>query len=272
MTNLPPEDEFQRERTARNRNLITEEEQERFYNSTIGIAGLSGGSSIATAIVLMGGGKHLRLADHDKLELSNMNRIVASVEDIGKQKTEIIAQKLLAMNPYQDLKLFQEGLTEENMEKFMTGLDVMIDEVDNMAIKYRIREMCKKLRIPLVSAADNGERAIIDVERYDRDPQPEFFHGRLGNISYEQLANLDRISTGRMITKLIGDENVPQRMHESLAQIGKTLTSWPQLGGTAMLNGAAVAYCVRRILNNQPIVDNRAIISLDETLNERTIE
>ena len=266
MISIPPEDEFQRERTARNRNLITEEEQERFYNSTICIAGLSVGSSIATAIVLMGGGKHLRLADHDTLELSNMNRIVASVEDIGKQKTEIIAQKLLAMNPYQDLKLFQEGLTEENMEKFMTGLDVMIDEVDNMAIKYRIREMCKKLRIPLISAADNGERAIIDVERYDRDPQPEFFHGRLGTISYEQLANLDRISTGRMITKLIGDKNVPQRMHESLAQIGKTLTSWPQLGGTAMLNGAAVAYVVRRILNNQPVVDNRGIIALDTIL------
>ena len=258
---LPNEKEFQNERTVRNRNLITTEEQKKFYNATIGIAGLSVGSSIATAIVLTGGGKHLRLADNDTLELSNMNRIVASVEDLGKLKTDIISRRLLDMNPYLDINLFPEGLTEKNIASFTKGLDVMIDEVDNMAIKYRIREYCKKYRIPLISAADNGDRAVIDVERYDRNPQPNFFHGRLGKITYDELAKLDKIGTGKMITKLVGD--IPDRMRESLAQIGKTLASWPQLGSIAMLNGAAVAYAVRQILLGKSMKD-RTIIALDQ--------
>lgn len=256
--NIPPEPEFQKERTSRNRNLITEKEQEKFYNATIGIAGLSVGSSIATAIVLTGGGKHMRLADHDTLELSNMNRIVASVDDLGKPKIDIAAKTLRGMNPFIDLQLFPEGLTEDNLERFITGLDVMIDEVDNMAIKYRIREYCKKLRIPIVMAADNGDRAVIDVERYDLDPQPEFFHGKLGTVTYEEFQNLDRRGIGQMITKHVGE--ISDRMRES---VGET---WPQLGSTAMLNGAAVAYIVRMILTGQHTVDNRAVIALDKLI------
>src|SRR3989344_4728278 len=257
MSTIPNELEFHKEQTNRNRNLIDEAEQEKYYNSKIGIAGLSVGSSIATAIVLTGGGRHMRLADHDTLELSNMNRIVADVADIGKSKLDVISKRLLGMNPYLDLKLFPDGLTESNLEEFVTGLDIMIDEVDNMAIKFRIREYCKKLRIPIVMAADNGDRAVVDVERYDFDPQPEFFHGRLGPVTYEQLANLDKRGIGETITKHVGD--IPDRMRESMALLatGK-LTSWPQLGSTAMLNGAVVSYVIRRILNGQPTVDNRA--------------
>ena len=48
--------------------------------------------------------------------------------------------------------------------------------------------------------------------------------------------------------------------------MGKTIVSWPQLGGAALVNGAAVAYCVRKILNGQPLEANRALISLDEKL------
>jgi hypothetical protein len=42
--------------------------------------------------------------------------------------------------------------------------------------------------------------------------------------------------------------------------------SWPQLGGAALLNGSAIAYCVRKILNKQELETNRAIMSLDEKL------
>jgi hypothetical protein len=69
-----------------------------------------------------------------------------------------------------------------------------------------------------------------------------------------------------MITKHIGPENVPARLQQSLMSIGKTLVSWPQLGGAALLNGVAVAYCARKILSGQPVKSNRSIISLDEEL------
>src|SRR5207248_1551059 len=61
------EKEFQKVRTARNKNLINQQEQDRFYNSIVGIAGLSVGSSVAYAIALQGGAKHFKLADMDRL-------------------------------------------------------------------------------------------------------------------------------------------------------------------------------------------------------------
>jgi len=258
------DDAFQIVRTARNRDLITKEEQEVFYHATIGIAGLSVGNSIALAIALQGGGKHIKLADGDSLALSNLNRIRSGIDNLGVKKVIMTARQIYALNPYARIDIFPEGLTEGNIQNFFDGLDVVIDEIDNLGMKYRIREYAKKLRLPLVMAADNADSGVVDIERYDLDQSTPFFHGRMGNVSYEQLAGLGKKEIGAMIAKHIGLENVPERMRRSLAQIGKTIVSWPQLGGAALLNGSAVAYCVRKILANQPITDNRAIVSFDK--------
>ena len=261
-----PEDEYHLVRTARNQNLITREEQERFYNATIGIGGLSVGSSVAFAIALAGGGKKIKLADMDRLALSNTNRVLAGADRLGMLKVEMAARTIYEINPYAELELHPEGLTADNIESFFDGLDIMVDELDNLAVKYLIREQAKKHRIAVVMAADNGDNAVVDVERYDLDPQPEFFHGRMGDVSYEMLKSLDKFGIGKMITKHVGPENVTERMQQSLTQMGKTIVSWPQLGGAALVNGAAVAYCVRKILNGQPLETNRALVSLDEKL------
>ena len=266
LTHILPEDDFQLVRTARNQNLISKEEQSKFYNTTVGIGGLSVGSSVALGLVLQGGAKHIKFADMDRLALSNTNRIISGVDNLGILKVDMTARKIYEINPYAQIELFPEGLGKENIEKFFEGLDIVIDELDNLAIKYLIREQAKKNRIAVVMAADNGDNAVVDVERYDLDENTPFFHGRMGNVSYEGLLGLDKFGIGKMITKHVGPENVTERMQQSLFEMGKTIVSWPQLGGAAMINGAAVAYCVRKILNGQPLEDNRALVSLDEKL------
>ena len=266
LVHILPEADFQLVRTARNRNLITHEEQEKFYSATIGIGGLSIGSSVAAAIVLQGGGRHIRLADMDRLALTNTNRVKAGVENLGVLKVVVTARQIYEMNPYARVEIFADGLTPKNISKFFDGLDIMIDELDNLAVKYLIREQAKKHRIAVVMAADNGDNSVVDVERYDLNPKTPFFHGRMGKVTYAQLATLDKFGIGKMITKHVGPENVTERMQESLLQMGKTIVSWPQLGGAALMNGSAVAYCVRKILNGQPVESNRALLSLDEKL------
>ena len=261
--------DFQKVRTARNRNLITQEEQKRFYDAVVGIGGLSVGNSVATTIVLQGGARHIRLADHDTLALSNTNRVRAGVQNLGLRKVEVTARQIYEINPYAKVDIFPDGLTPKNIKRFFDGppkLDIVIDELDNLAVKYLIREQARRTKIAVVMAADNGDNAVVDIERYDLRPKMPFFHGRMGRVSYERLANLDKFGIGKMITKHIGAENVTERMQGSLLEMGKTIVSWPQLGGAALLNGAAVAYCVRRILNKQPIESNRSLISLDEKL------
>jgi len=112
--------------------------------------------------------------------------------------------------------------------------------------------------------ADNGDNAVVDVERYDLNRNQKFFHGRIGTTTFEQLKSLDKFGIGKTITRHIGPENIGKKMQDSLLAMGKTIVSWPQLGGAALLNGSAVAYCVRKILNKQPLENNRSIVSLDE--------
>lgn len=265
-THVLVEDDYRLVRSARNQNLITKEEQETFYNATVGIAGLSVGSSVAFALALGGGCKRMKLADMDRLALSNTNRVLAGADRLGLLKVEMAARTIYEINPYAELELYPDGISPENISEFFDGLDVVIDEIDNLAVKYLIREHAKKHRIAVVMAADNGDNAVVDVERFDQDPQPEFFHNRMGSVSYEMLTTLDKFGIGKLITKWVGPENVTERMQQSLAEMGKTIVSWPQLGGAALINGAAVAYCVRKILNHQPLENNRALISLDEKL------
>lgn len=258
--------DFHLVRTARNQNLINKKEQEKYHNATIGIAGQSVGNSVVLAIVLQGGGKRWKIADHDRLALSNTNRIRVGMQNLGLLKTEMTARQIYEINPYAEIELYSDGLTKENIGEFFTGLDIVIDEIDNLAVKYLIREQAKKHQLAVVMAADNGDNAVVDVERYDEDPDLPFFHGRMGDVNYEMLAGLDKFGIGKMITKHVGPENVTERMQQSLLEMGKTIVSWPQLGGAALINGSAVAYCVRKILNKQPLEPNRALISLDEKL------
>lgn len=269
LTHILDEEPYYTVRTARNRNLITAEEQKKFYDAVVGIAGLSVGNSVALTIVMQGGARHIKIADHDRLALSNTNRIRTGAQNLGLTKTEMTAREIYTINPYARVEIFSEGLTQKNIAGFFGGarpLDVVIDEIDNLAVKHLIREYARKRRVPLVMAADNGDNVIIDIERYDKNPRLPFFHGRLGNATYEELARLDKFGIGRAITKHLGPENVTPRMLGSLREMGKTLVSWPQLGGAAILNGAAVAYCVRKIVTGQALERNRALISLDEKL------
>lgn len=273
LLHLLPDAEFQHVRTARNRNLIPPDEQAKYYQSTVGIAGMSVGNSVALAIVLMGGAKRLRLADYDTLELTNLNRIRGSIADLTKPKVYMTAQQIYELDPYADLALYTDGLTEENIQHFFDGppkLDVVIDEIDNLGMKLRIREEAKKRRIPVVMATDNGDSGLLDVERYDLDPNIKPFHGRLPDDIAARIRSGEKIPLpviGTTIGEhLVGWDITEPRMQESLLEIGKTIPTWPQLGGAALLNGVAVAVAVRKILTGQPVTDRRAILSLSSQL------
>ena len=266
LSHILPEEDFQLVRTARNKNLINASEQDKFYNATVGIAGLSVGSSVAFALVLQGGAKHVKLADMDRLALSNTNRVLSGVHNLGVLKVEMAARTIYTMNPYATVELYPQGLTPESIPSFFDGLDIVIDELDNLAVKYLIREQAKAHKIAVVMAADNGDNAVVDIERYDVTPDMPYFHGRMGEVNYDMLSSLDKFGIGKMITRHVGAENVTVRMQESLVEMGKTIVSWPQLGGAAFVNGAAVAYCVRKILNGQELEPNRTLINLDSML------
>lgn len=255
-------------KTVRNQFLITAEEQQKFYNARIGILGLSVGSHVALTLTMTGGGKNLKLADPDIISVSNLNRIRSPLHVIGINKAIAVARQVYEMNPYAKIEVFDRGLSEKNMEKFLLKpkIDVLIEEMDNPYLKIRVREVAKKNKIPVIMAADNVDGNIIDIERYDLKSDYPILHGFLKDKSAADLKNVDPKELPKIIAGIVGAKLSSPRMLESVMAVGKTIYSWPQLGTAANLCGSTLAYLARKIILGEKIKDGRIDFSVDRLL------
>jgi molybdopterin/thiamine biosynthesis adenylyltransferase len=252
-------------RTARNKNLILKEEQEKFYNFRIGIAGLSVGSHGAITTALMGGGKVVKLADPDIVSPSNLNRMRFDFIEVGKNKTELVAQYIYQLNPYAEVHIYQEGITEANLGEFLDGLDILIEELDDIEIKVKIREEAKKRKLPVVMATDNGDNIILDIERFDLNPDLEVFNGVLKDFDLKEIKRNPQKMYEAM-AKIIDLSLVPPKVLNSVLEVGKTIYSWPQLATAATLSGVVIAYVVKRIALGENVREGKFEVNLDSIL------
>ena len=261
-----PDTLHQELRTARNKNIITGEEQKKFYDFTVGIAGMSVGSHPALTISMMGGARRMKIADPDIISGSNLNRIRYDFTKVGEKKCEVVEELIYKMDPYADVRTYAEGINEQNIAEFLDGppkLDVLIEEIDNLEMKIRLRLEARSRGIPVIMATDNGDNAIVDIERYDLDCNLQLFNGAAGDLTLEEFRNFPPMELPRLATKIAGPKFVVPRMLESLFQVGKILYSWPQTGDAATLAGVAVAYAVKRLALHEPIKSGKLDVDLD---------
>ena len=264
-----PEDVYLKLRTARNRNIILESEQKNYREAHVGIAGLSVGSAVLSALAISGGPKTIKIADFDTVEITNLNRIRATLPDIGKNKTWVAAREIWEIDPFAELSIWDTGITRETINDFITGtprLDIFVDEMDSLDIKILARLICKKEGIPVVMATDNGDSVILDVERFDQEPNRAIFHGLVGEMRATDVENLSYKDWLQLATKIVGAEYLTERMQDSLVEIGHAISAVPQLGTTAAIAGSSVAYVIRRIANRQEMPSGRYQIGLEEKL------
>ena len=260
-----PEKLHQEIRTGRNRNLITASEQEKYYDAVVGIFGMSVGSQVALTIAMTGGAKRIKLADPDAIDASNLNRIRTGFQDVGTPKVISVARQIYEMNPYAKVEIFKEGATESNIEKFISSpkLDVLIEEMDNPYFKIKARLIAKKHRVPVIMAADNGDGAIVDVERYDLKKNLPILHGILGDVRPEDFKNISPKDLPRVIAKMAGANLAVPRMLESVLEVGRSIYSWPQLGTAATACGVVLSYLARKIIIGDKLDSGRYNVNLD---------
>ncbi len=263
---LPEEKIYFELRTASNKNVIHVDEQEKYRDIKIGIAGMSVGSNVASTLALTGGPKNMRLTDFDEIEATNLNRIRAGLPSIGQNKAIFFAQNIYELDPWAELDVYDKGVNKNNLDEFLQGLDIFIDEMDSIELKVRARFIAKKIGIPVLMATDNGDGVIFDVERYDENPGQAIFNGRV-EITEEELANLKTFQDWiKIASRIVGAEAHTPRMLESLLELGKTIAGVPQIGSGASMAGAVISYAVRKIAIGDPMPSGRYIISLDEKI------
>lgn len=267
LVHLLPEEDFIKVRTIRNNYKITPLEQELLAKKKVGIVGLSVGQSVALAMALERSCGEMRLADFDTLELSNLNRIKAGVTSLGVEKLVIAAREISEIDPYLKLTLYREGVHEGNVEDFLTRdgvLDLVVDECDSFDIKILLREKAKSHRIPVMM--DTSDRGMLDIERYDIEPDRKIFHGFLGEVDPESLKSLSNTQKVAFGLKITGLETLSPRMKASLLEVGQSITSWPQLASGVFLGGASVSHVARKLLIGEKVKSGRYYVDLDELI------
>src|SRR5512143_3499355 len=116
---------------SRNLGFLSQEEQTRLKHARLAIAGLGGtGGAQVHALARMGIGK-FHLADPDTFELVNFNRQSgATVPNLGRPKTDVARETILAINPEAEIEVFEVGITVGNIDSFLQGVDVVVDSLD----------------------------------------------------------------------------------------------------------------------------------------------
>jgi hypothetical protein len=268
LVHVLPREEFRLVRTDRNRGKIERPQQRRLLESRIGIIGLSVGSSAAVTCALEGIGGAFRLADFDDLGLSNLNRLRAGVHDLGVNKAVICARQLLEIDPYLDVEIYRDGLTEDNISEFFTGgngpIDLLVEECDTPWAKIAAREHSRDLRIPVIM--DTNDRGMLDIERFDREPDRPLLHGRLGDVKSVDMLDLTRQDKTDLILAMVDADGISPQLAASFSELGRTLSSWPQLASGVALGGALVGEAARRILLGQPCGSGRFYTDLEQRL------
>jgi molybdopterin/thiamine biosynthesis adenylyltransferase len=163
---------------ARNLGLLSRTEQEKMRTLTVALPGLGGvGGAHLQSLARMGVGG-FRIADPDHFELANLNRqFAATCDTLGESKTTVCAEMIRSINPQARVKSFTDGITEENLDEFLDGVDVVVDGLEffRFDIRRALYARARTLGIPVVNAGPIGYGAAVLVFMPDGESFDEYF-------------------------------------------------------------------------------------------------
>jgi len=161
----------------KNEGAFSRAQLDRLGQARVAVAGLGAFAFGAVNLAQLGVG-HLRIADPDTFERHNANRQpLATVSNQGHNKTDQVEKWIRDLVPEVHLEAFPEGVTLENLERFVDGVEVVVDAVDFLRpeVKLSLHRLCREKNIPVVTGLLVGRGAICYCFLHDGPDFEEFF-------------------------------------------------------------------------------------------------
>ncbi|BBL29490.1 tRNA cyclic N6-threonylcarbamoyladenosine(37) synthase TcdA [Pantoea ananatis] len=158
--------------------LYGQQALQRFADAHFCVIGIGGvGSWAAEALVRTGIGR-ITLIDMDDVCITNTNRQIHAIHgNVGKAKTEVMADRLRAINPDCEVVCIDDFITPENTATLLTGdIDYVIDAIDSVRPKAALIAWCRRNKIPLVTTGGAGGQIdptqiqVTDLAKTIQDP------------------------------------------------------------------------------------------------------
>jgi len=140
--------------------LLGQNELEKLQNAKVAIFGLGGvGSYVVEALARSGVGT-LIIVDDDKICLTNINRqLIALHSTVGRQKTDVMKERILDINPKANVMIHQSFYAEQNAHEFdFASYTYLVDAIDTVSSKLSLVEKANEFGIPIISCMGAGNK------------------------------------------------------------------------------------------------------------------
>lgn len=173
---------------SRTKQLIGEDKVDLLHDAHVLVVGVGGVGAYAAEMICRAGVGHITIVDGDSVNPTNINRqLVALHSTIEQPKTEILAQRLLDINPRLSLITRHQFLEEQNIEELLkqNKYNFVIDAIDTLSPKISLISHCLKHKVKIISSMGAGGR--IDPTKIEYADIKDTFHCALAKAVRRRL-------------------------------------------------------------------------------------
>lgn len=202
---------------ARTQLLLGNEAMEVLANAKVAVFGVGGvGGYVCEALARSGVGA-FELIDNDKVSLTNLNRqIIATRKTIGQEKTFVMKERILEINPNAKVQTRQCFFLPENADSFsFEEYDYIVDAVDTVTAKIELVMKAEQFHVPIISSMGAGNKLdatafqVADIYETKVCPLAKVMRRELKKRGVRKLKVV--YSEEMPLTPLVGESDVPGR-------------------------------------------------------------
>ncbi|MCD1115585.1 tRNA threonylcarbamoyladenosine dehydratase [Chryseobacterium turcicum] len=142
--------------------LIKEEGVEKLNKAAVLVVGLGGVGSFAAEFLARSGVGKMTIVDGDTVDITNINRQLPALHStVGKHKVDVVAERLMDINPNLELIKVNEFLNPERMAEILDGgnFDYILDCIDSVSPKVSLIIAARRRKIKIVSSMGAGGKS-----------------------------------------------------------------------------------------------------------------
>ena len=171
--------------------LLGDDKLKKLQNANVLVVGLGGVGAYAAEMIARSGVGRMTIADADTVSPTNINRqLIALHSTIGKEKSELMADRLRDINPEIELTVVNRFIKDDETDALLDSdkFDYVVDAIDTLSPKLALIKGCLDRNIPLVSSMGAGAKTdptkmeICDIAKTHHCPLAHMLRKRLHKI------------------------------------------------------------------------------------------